>query len=385
MQNGQRKKILFVITKSVWGGAQRYVFDLATNLPKDKFNVAVACGPTLKTDMETLPEKLQNTTPLFPVLHFQKSINPLKELIAFFEIFSICVRFQPDIIHSNSSKAGGIAGLAALAYQLIYQKKVKRIFTVHGWAFLETWRPLWQRVLIRILSKATALLHHHIIVISTHDYNATATYNAAPPHKVTLVHNGIGAIEFLPRNNAQQELLGAEHPFVIGVIAEWTKNKGIAYIIDAMPAVLKEFPDATLCLVGWGELENNFQFLISNFQLRKNVILVSKSAAAQYLNAFDIFVLPSLKEGLPYTILEAGLAELPVVTTRVGGIPDIIENGTHGLLVDPASPQQLANAIIKLSRDKILRGQLGKALHNKATQNFSLETMIEKTIELYCL
>jgi len=393
MQNGQRTKILFVITKSVWGGAQRYVFDLATNLPADQFEIAVACGsvppPKLmeesapRTTTGTLSEKLKNSIPVFPVRHFQKSINPFKELISFFEILFICFRFQPDIIHSNSSKAGGIAGLAALLYQLAYRKRVKRVFTAHGWAFMEPWRPRWQRVVIRIASKATALLHHHIIVISTRDYDATATYNVVPKHKVTFIHNGIGAMEFLPRKNAQQELFGKEYSFVIGAIAEWTKNKGLEYLIEAMPAVVNMFPQILLCLVGWGEEEKNFKFQISNFKLEKNVFLVSKSPAAPYLKAFDVFVLPSLKEGLPYTILEAGLAELPVIATRVGGIPDIIEDGTCGILVNPASPQQLANAIVKLSRDTNLREKMGQELQKHVIKEFSLASALEKTIVLY--
>ena len=122
---------------------------------------------------------------------------------------------------------------------------------------------------------------------------------------------------------------------------------------------------------------------IMEHNLENSVFLISKSPAAPYLKAFDIFVLPSLKEGLPYTILEAGLAELPVVATRVGGIPDIIESGTQGLLVDPASSQQLADAIIKLSRDKNLCEQLGKALHDRVVGNFSLASMVEKTMEIY--
>ncbi|OGZ56531.1 MAG: hypothetical protein A3H64_00945 [Candidatus Ryanbacteria bacterium RIFCSPLOWO2_02_FULL_45_11c] len=391
MQNSQRTKILFVITKSVWGGAQRYVFDLATHLPKDQFDVAVACGPSLETTADTLIDKLQkNNIAVCFIRHFQKSINPLKELFSFFEIISLCFRFQPDIIHSNSSKAGGIAGLAVFLYQLIpahrtgrSQKPIKRIFTVHGWAFMETWRPRWQGALIRIASKATSLLQHHIIVISVCDLTATATYNVAPRHKVTFIHNGVGAMEFIARKNAQQELLGKECPFVIGAVAEWTKNKGLEYLIEAMPAIIKEFPETILCLVGGGEQEKDLRFKIYDLRLEKNILLVSRSPAAPYLKAFDVFVLPSLKEGLPYTILEAGLAELPVVATRVGGIPDIIENGTYGILVDPASPAQLANAIMKLAKDKHLREKMGQELQKRVLQDFTLDSMLKKTIELY--
>ena len=387
MEIGQRKKILFVITKSVWGGAQRYVFDLATNLPQDEFEIAVAYGLSENTTHENLAKKLRGNSwvALFPITYFQKSINPFKEMISFFEILSACFHFKPDVIHVNSSKAGGIAGLAGCVYQFVSRQLVRRMFTVHGWAFLEPWRSRWQRALMQLVSRITVLFYSHVIVISKRDYEATQTHNVAPRSKVTLIPNGIGETFFLSRSQAQKELLGKEYPLVVGTIAEWTENKGLSYLIEAVPLVLKEIPDIQLCLVGWGELSAKFKVQSSKLQLEKNIFLISKSEAATYLKAFDIFVLPSLKEGLPYTILEAGLAGLPVVATRVGGIPDIIENETQGNLVEPASSKQLAEAIIRLSKDKNLREQPGTALKKRVTENFSLETMLRKTIELYQL
>lgn len=379
MGNGQRKKILFIITKSVWGGAQRYVFDLATNLPRESFDMAVATGGN-----GPLTERLQEKhIPVFNIASFQKTINPFKDIAVFFELLSVYKRFKPDVIHTNSSKAGGIASLAALAYRMLSRMHVLCVFTVHGWAFLELWRPRWQQLLIRFFSNITALLHDTVIVISEHDYAAASTYNVVPISKVTLIHNGIDTMDFLPREEAQQELFGKELKLVIGAIAEWTKNKGLEHLLDAMPIILTTCPEAIVCLVGWGEQISDLRFQISNLKLENNIFLISKSPASPYLKSFDIFVLPSLKEGLPYTLLEAGLAELPVVATRIGGIPDIIEHGKNGILVDPASPNQLADAIIKLSRDQTLRERMGQELRQHVERNFSLSRMLQKTIEVY--
>ena len=135
--NRQCKKILFVITKSVWGGAQRYVFDLATNLPKDQFETAVAVGGN-----GPLVHKLtEHNIVTSDVTNFQKSVNPFKDIAVFFELLAIYKKFQPDVIHTNSSKAGGIASAAAFVYRITTRRPVRCIFTAHGWAFLETWRP----------------------------------------------------------------------------------------------------------------------------------------------------------------------------------------------------------------------------------------------------
>jgi glycosyltransferase involved in cell wall biosynthesis len=378
MSNPQ-KRVLYVITKSVWGGAQRYVFDLATHLPRDQFNVAVATGGAGQLTERLAEKHIQ----VFSITNFQKSINPFKDIVSFFELLSIYKKFKPDIIHTNSSKAGGIAGLAALLYQVISQKHVTRIFTVHGWAFLESWRPTWQQFIIRVASTLTVLLHTIVIVISERDRKAVSTYNVCPETKVTLIHNGVNEIPFLPRADAQQELFGMEHSLVIGTIAEWTKNKGLTHLITAMPQVRKKFPDIKLCLIGWGEMISDFRFQIANLKMENSIILLSKSPAAPYLKAFDIFILPSLKEGLPYTLLEAGLAGIPVIASDVGGVPDIIEDKKNGLLVTPASSKELADAIIMLCENTRLREEMGKRNKERITTNFSLSEMIQKTITVY--
>lgn len=377
-----KRRVLFVITKSVWGGAQRYVFDLAANLPSEQFEIAVALGGDgpLKTKL------IEKNITVYTVAGFQRSINLIKDMQVFFELVTIYRHFHPHIIHANSSKAGGIASVAAFFYNLASSRKTTRVFTAHGWAFLEMWRPAWQRYLIRIASRLTALLHTHVIVMSSADKRAAYQYNMAPKEKVTKIYNGINppvATSFLPRDRAQQELLGDRHKLVIGTIAEFTKNKGLIYLIEAMPMILKKIPDAKLCLVGWGEESAKLKAESEKLGIGKNVFYVSRSPAAPYLKAFDIFVLPSLKEGLPYALLEAGLAELPVVSTRVGGVPDILEHNKNGLLVDTASPSQLADALICLAQNPHMRERMGHENKKRVESAFSLSEMVRKTIAVY--
>ena len=160
---------------------------------------------------------------------------------------------------------------------------------------------------------------------------------------MVVIHLGIN-----PTNYDFQER--TENKFVVGTIGEATKNKGHKYLLEAE----KYFP----------ALKFN---IISNIP-----------NAARYLKNFDIFVLPSLKEGLPYVVLEAGLAGLPVVASNVGGVPEIIENGKDGLLVPPANPEELAKAIKKLIGDKNLRENLAKNLCEKITKEFSLEKNVKR-------
>src|SRR3989338_3782447 len=150
------KKILYIITKSVLGGAGKYVYDLATHLP-DGYSATVAAGGN--GALFTLLEK--QSVPTHHIKHFTRNIGFARDIAAFFELLLLFWRERPDIIHVNSSKAGGIAGIAALFYEKTTGRRMRKIFTAHGWAFHED-RPKWQLALIRLLSRCTAVLYNQI-------------------------------------------------------------------------------------------------------------------------------------------------------------------------------------------------------------------------------
>ncbi|MEK7130939.1 MAG: glycosyltransferase [Patescibacteria group bacterium] len=379
MPRKSTKKVLFIITKSVWGGAQKYVFDLATNLPKDDFEPIIAGG-----GRGVMAEKIISAgLPYLEIKSFQRNINVFKEVVSFFEILKILFKTKPDIVHVSSSKAGGMAGIASFVYSTLRMansffhhghkgndyktnlppSSLSAIFTVHGWAFLEI-RPKWQIWLIKLTSKITCLFYDKVICVSQNDYNEAIKNKIAPARKLIVIHNGINPADynFLPKNEAIKALgssasrLEAELPsgLRVGTIGESTKNKGHKYLTEAS----KNFPDIKLNIIS--NLPN----------------------ASKYLKNFDIFVLPSIKEGLPYVILEAGLAGLPVIASNVGGIPEIIDNEKNGILVSPANPEELALAIKKLIDDKTLRETIAKNLREKIQKEFSLEKMVEKTTKM---
>ena len=199
----QTSNILYIITKSVWGGAGKYVFDLSTCL-SDKFIISVAAGGQGKLAKEIRKFNI----PYYEIKSFQRKINILKEFLACFEVLLLLFKLKPDIIHVNSSKAGGIVGLAAWLYKLLTRRKPCLIFTAHGWAFLED-RPKWQLDLIKFLSKLTALFYDKIICVSEFDRQMGIKNKIAPSHKLVTVHNGIdiNKLIFLPKEKAQKKLL----------------------------------------------------------------------------------------------------------------------------------------------------------------------------------
>ena len=373
-------KICYVITKSNWGGAQRYVYDLATNLPKDNFEATVVGGGT-----GTLVSKLEAAgIRVINLPRLERDVSLWNDCLAFVSLIKLFRTERPDIIHLNSSKIGG---LGALAGRIARVPKI--IFTAHGWAFNEA-RPRWQKKTIAFLHWLTIQFCHQVITVAQSEAEQVATWPKTKS-KIKTIHNGISPISFLYRDTAREQLL-ARYPslapyrnqFWIATIAELHQNKDLVNAIGAIAILKRQYPEVRYLIIGEGEQKNKLEGLIKEFELEKNVFLLGTTAdASKYLKAFDLFLLNSRKEGLPYVILEAGLAGLPVVATQVGGISEIITSEQTGVLVPPEEAEATAEAIANLMANGLDREILGRNLETYIRHHFTLEQMVKQTIKLY--
>jgi len=376
-----KKKILYVITKSNFGGAQRYVYDMATRLPKKDCTVAVAFGGDgiLKTKLEDA--KIRSIS--IPALG--RDVRPLSDIRAFFSLLRIIVREKPDILHLNSSKIGIMGGIAGRMARV-----QKIIFTAHGWAFTED-RAFLSRMIIKLLQWFTIILTHTTIAVSQETADQINDMRLARK-KIRVIYNGRSPIRFMAREKARAELLSAQNQKLdkktlwIGTIAELHRNKGVRYAIRAMAMLAKDKPNTpfVFVIIGEGEERARLEKLIKEEDLTEKVFLVGfQENAPQLMKAFDVFVLPSIKEGLPYTLVEAGMARLPVVASQVGGIPEVIEDMRSGILVQPKKPSELASAFIFLTEKKTQAKDLGKTLSERVKKQFSPQHMLENTLHAY--
>lgn len=374
-------KVLILITKSNWGGAQRYVYDLATNLPKDSFEVEVMAGGN-----GTLIEKLiQAGIPANGDLPVGRNISVIDDIKAFFKLIQILRQKRPDVLHVNSSKIGGIG---ALAGRLTRVPKI--IFTGHGWAFNED-RTFASKLIIKFLHWLTIFLSHQTIAVSY----ALQEQVAGWPYisdKIKVVHNGIKTEPSFSKANARLEL-GRMNPqlmeiikstkslTMVGSVGELHPIKGYEHALQALKKINKK---VLYLIIGDGENKEKIEQQIIDHGLEKSVILMGRvPSASQYIKAFDVFLMPSLSEGLPYVLLEAGLASLPVVATAVGGIPEVIDDMKSGILIQSRKPTEIKNALeFYLTHKKTMTGH-GKILHEKVIAEFSTEKMISQTIEVY--
>lgn len=301
-------KVLFVITKGNWGGAQRYVFDLATSLPPHEFSVSVAFGQPGDLSKKLADAIIQT----HPITSLARDISLGKELRSFFELYRLFKKEKPDIVHLNSSKAGGLGALAA---RLAGIQKI--IFTAHGWPFGEK-RSALTRTMFWIASWITALLSHKIICVSEHDLKK-AQIMPFVGKKSVRIYNGIK-----PEHVESGDIIRRAFPngaVITGTIGELNKNKNqIALLEEA-----RKDPTMYIAIVGEGEERKNLERAIEKYNLSDRVKLFGFRPARDVLKGFNEFALPSIKEGLPYVLLEAKMAGLPIKANRVGGIGEILD------------------------------------------------------------
>ena len=372
-------KILYIITQGKWGGAQRYVFDCATNL-HSSFESSVGIG--LKDAPQDLQARLkEKNIPYYNLKHLVRPISPLHDVLAIFELAKLYRITQPDVIHLNSSKAGVLGSLAALMY-----RKAKIVYTVHGWVFKEP-LPLWKKTFYHVAEKITASIKDTFITISKTDYDTARNVLGVKQEKLQKIYHGISIPSFVSRAQAQASLTAhipqrpTPEKLWVGTIASLYKTKGIDILVKA--AALTSAP-LEFFVIRDGPEKHTIKQSIKKYKFEQIFhIIPYVEDAAKLLKAFDIFVLPSQKEGFPYALLEAMHAGLPIVATNVGAVPGMIEHKKNGLVIKPQHPPHLAQALEELAESQTDRECYAQSAQERA-QQFQLQTMIQETEKIYC-
>ena len=369
MEINGKKRILFIVTLNEIGGAQRFINALTSNLDPQKYEWLVATGETLK--------------------NLKRNPNIFNDIGAIFEVRKLIKNHKPHVVFLNSSKAGFIGSLATVFPSKL--NNIKVIYRIGGWTFNDPW-PKWKKLLWICLEKISAKWKDMIILNNKSDYEQALKLQIKPKDKIALIYNGLDVYKtgFLSRDEARLKLFEKisrhsgkifQTKHIIGTIANFYPTKGIKYLIEAA-AKLKE-KDVAFVLIGEGNERKIYENQISENGLQNKFFLVGQvKDAHRYLPAFDIFVLPSVKEGFPWALIEAMTAKLPVITTNVGAVPEIIEDGKNGFIVDKEKSEQIVEKIDLLINDDRLRLEFGIQAHQTILFKFSLDKMVSQVDEL---
>ncbi len=371
------QKIVYVITKSNFGGAQKYVYEIATEMTMHNKEVLVIFGGNgaLKSKLE---EKNIHTISLNAL---QRDLNIFSDLKSFFQLIKIFSKEKPDIIHLNSSKAGAIGALAARISN-IFGGKSKIIFTIHGWAFNEN-RNWFSKLLIKKIYWLTIAMSHISIAVSetTKKDGESIPFFFLIRKKITIIKNSIKNIDFFDRNFARKfiaERIGRpinDNTVIVTSIAELHKIKGIEYLADASEYLVKKNMDFITIVFGDGDNRKFLEKFIADKKIESNFYLCGTvENAAKYLKGSDIYISSSLSEGLSLVLLEARQAEIKIIATNIGGNIEALENYKNSLFINPRSSEEISNAIEIMANNKVI-------IDNNNYQTF--QEMIEKILETY--
>lgn len=394
-------KILYIITHSEWGGAQKYVFDLAFALNNNpNYQVAVAAGED--KNGELIKHLLKVKIKTYYLKYLKRQVNFYNDWFAFWSLIKLFRRFHPDIVHLNSSKTGSLGALAAALYNFSiflckFQRSsaIKVIYTVHGLILNEP-LPWSKKYFYWLAEKVSGLFKNHIICVSKFDKQSILKHKIAPANKISVIHNGIDLknIYFLPKAEAREKLYHNllnpqttieqwNNGVIIGCIANFYPTKGLPYLLEAAREVKSIDKNIKFIIIGDGPQKEKLEKIIKDYQLSDTVFLTGRLVNAnKYLKAFDIFAFPSLKEGLAYSLIDASAAGRPIITTNVGGNPEIIKHNKTGILVPPANFSALAENVLTLIRNERQRQILGKNAQQNVDK-FTLSKMIDLTTTLY--
>ena len=361
-------KILHLIQTSGPGGAEKLLLTLAKN-SKDKYLSIVGL---LKNGW--LFQQLQNHDVKVKTIPSGGSfdLKLIKNLV------DIIKKEKIDLIHSHlldmnfySSLAAKIAG-------------IPHISTEHG-DIHHTSKKLDKKTLIK--AKTISHFSDKIVFVSKFTRDKFLKLSKVPKQKIAIIYNGIDLKEYeqpidIQRKKAEIGIKNNE--FVIGNVANLYPVKGQIYLLKAAAKIIKEFPNTKFLFIGRGELEEKLKKEAQKLGIASHIkFLGFRNDVKELLKIMDVFVLCSLSEGLPLSLIEAMASKVPVVCTNVGGIPEVIEDGINGFLVPVANSIILAEKIIYLLKNKTLSNNFTLYGYQKIKQQFSLQSMLDKYAEIY--
>ncbi|MBU1998123.1 MAG: glycosyltransferase family 4 protein [Candidatus Omnitrophica bacterium] len=360
-------KILYLTTHLNIGGIASYCLSLAKGLKAKGHSVYLATSSG-----ELIPELVKTGASFFPIpIRTKSEINIFKIYPSLWRLLPYIKEKEIEIVHSNTR-------VTQVLGNLIHKNaRLAHVYTCHGFFRRNLSRkifPGWPNKVIAISEPVRENL--------INDFKLEED-------KIVLIHNGIdldkygAGIKPEDKQIARARLSLDSGP-IVGIIARLSDVKGHAYLIQAMPKILKVMPGVRLLIVGDGRLKSELEVLSNSLGLSKEVIFLPKVAdTRQILQALDVFVMPSLKEGLGLGLMEAMALGVPVIGSNVGGIKSLLKAGKNGLLVEPGNSLAIAEAVLELLRDREKAIRLAHNARDFIINNFSLEEMVTKTERVY--
>ncbi len=373
-------KIAIAVTLAEPGGVQHFLAGFSSWLMKRGHEVTVLAG-----DGTWLEERCEERgVPFVRLRKMGREINPLRDPAAVRELRDALRTLAPDVVHLNSTKMGVVGSVAARLAPI-----PRVVYCIGGWSFREA-LPAHKLWLYRTLETWSARLKDVIVCVHPDDTRLARELGIKPREGIVTVPNGIDLAHFdaqlLPRDRARPLLSEATHysllttHFVFGTTANFYPPKDLPRYMDACKIVHDAEPRTRFLILGEGSQRAEIEARRHALGLDEVVRLPgARDDAAALLAGFDAFVLPSSKEGMSISLLEAMAARLPCIATDVGAAKWMFDGG--GLVVPKLNPPALAEAMLRVLHDQTLRERLGREARHQVETRFPLEQTYRGNLE----
>ncbi len=353
-------KILHVITRMVHGGAQLNTLMCAAEQARQGHEVTLATGPETGSEGSLL-DRVSVRMVVLP--HLRRDLG-LADLRGFWELYRLMGEGF-DLVHTHTSKAGFLGRWAA------FLRRVPLVVhTPHGHVFQGYFGRSAERLFIW-LERLTALITHRLVMLTSGELNDHLAERIAPRSKFVVIPSGVDVESFACSGRVRGQRLGS--------VLRLVEVKGVFDLIEAFGQVCRRFPGCELHLAGDGPCRAELQRRIGSLPV---VLHGHVDDVAGFLRTLDLFVLPSHNEGMGRAVVEAMASGLPIVATRVSGLPDLVQEGENGCLVPVRRPDLLAACLEKVLSDPSGMDRMGQASRSRA-HAFSSRVMYERLERLY--
>ena len=375
-------KVMHLIARLNVGGAALYVIELIDHLNQSGCQGQLLCGVVGKAEGDMQYESDQRGLSVTIIPSLGREISLMSDLKTVYTLWRLMRRERPDIVHTHTAKAGFVGRLAA---RLAGIPVVIHFFNGH--IFSGYFGPAKTRVFI-LLEQLCARLSNKIITVSEgQKHELSAVYHITNPEHIEVIETGfeLGQLAKVERHrgNFRKQYDIPENAPLVGIIGRLVLIKNHELFLQAAKRVHECLPDAYFALVGDGERRAELEALAHLLGLTDRFRITGWiTDMLPVYSGLDALVLSSRNEGLPVCLIESMAAGVPVISTAVGGIPDLLENGQMGMLVPPSDAPAMAEAIIAALTDPAIREKT-VVIRKRALDHYSIDRSLEQTLLLY--
>jgi glycosyltransferase involved in cell wall biosynthesis len=381
-----RTKILRVIARLNMGGPALHVAYLTAGLRERGYDTTLVAGSLARGEdsMAFVADELG--VGVVRIDELGREISPLRDVIATLRLARLIRRERPDILHTHTAKAGTVGRVAALLAGRKGPPIV--VHTFHGHVLRGYFGPR-RSLVFRLLECWLAGRTTALIAVSPQVRDDLVALHVAPPERFVVIRLGIELDERVAgakdgRLESRRYLGIPANRFAVGWIGRMTGVKRTDDVLVAFKRLREGGVDACLCMVGDGPDRAQLERRAHELGIVKDTLFLGyQEDVAPFYAAFDALVLPSSNEGTPVSAIEALAAGRPVVATRVGGVPDVVEEGEDGFLVELGATDELADRLAQLARDPALRERMGAAGRQRVLPRYAVERLVDDVDRLY--